>query len=319
MVSDPLASWRDGLYFLLLGLSDVDLKGSDVRLDYSRESLGPLERVVLDRFASPGELMRPARRETVEGLVAYIGETLMRTAGGRWSWGRVGSGVSGGAASGVSGDSAISRHEDGPVATADPVLGLEPVSPLSLLADVVDTRTGDRLARVFDRWADAVARHRSTHPGWQPDKQRTMADPPPSLDEELRSWLDAQREQFPAWVSDYAPGTDPETDWSFAPETLAALEAVALRTVRSAPGLGEPQFLGFRDGAAWYLGETFRRNLGGRWVQTRKPGRRNFPRVMGLGPRQTARITPVLVLEAALEGEEHLVDRFAGAAGPLRA
>ncbi|MFC4627780.1 hypothetical protein ACFO6V_06000 [Promicromonospora alba] len=293
MSADRTTAWQNRLYFVLLGLTDADLRDAGVRFDYTRDSLGDLERVVLDRFAATGELTRPGRRDLVDGLVAYVGETLMRAAGGRWTW------------------------DDGagtPLVSADPELGLEPVAPRALLDDAVGARTGDRLARVLDHWAQAVADRQARTPGWRPDKERTMADPPESLEEELRDWLDLQAGSFDAWVASFGG----DTAWDFTPGTLPAVQAVLRATVSTTTDLNEPEHLRLRDGAAWYVGETFRRNLGGAWVKTRGAGKRNFPRVEGLGPHGTSRVTPVIALEGALEEDGYLSERFRKAGESLR-
>lgn len=291
MTRDPLRSWYDRIYFLLLGLQDIDLKGSGVRLDYSRRSLVELEHELLKRFAAPQDLVRPAGGEFVAGLTAYIGESLMRAAGGQWVWGRTGS-APGGA--------------DGPVASADPVLELTPVAPIDLLIDAVTGRSGDRLTETYDRWAHAVEVHRHGNPSWQPEKQRTMADPPAEETEALRIWLEEQEAGFPAWVADFGAGSV----WDFDPASLPTVEEVLRTFVPVRAELAEPEHRRLRDGAAWYVGETFRRRLGGRWIKLRQAGNRNFPLIKGLGVRQSFQLTPVLALEGALETPGYLSARF---------
>lgn len=293
MTPDPLRSWHDRIFFLLLGLRDIDLKGSGVRLDYSRRSLVELEREVLERFAGPKDLRRPGPGKFVDGLTAYIGETLMRAAGGKWVWGQTRSALGG---------------AYGPVASADPVLALDPVAPVELLVDVVTARSGDRLTGTYDRWARAVESHRGSDRLWQPQKQRTMADDSPEDTEALRSWLEVQETGFPGWVADFGAGGV----WDFGPASLPALEEVLRRSVDGPAELSEPGHRRLRDGAAWYLGETFRRRLGGRWIKLKYPADDwNFPTMRGLGPRQTHRLTPVLALESALENPGRLSERFA--------
>ncbi|MFD6141372.1 hypothetical protein [Promicromonospora sp. NPDC060271] len=293
MSADRTTAWQHRLYFVLLGLTDVDLRDAGVRFDYTRGSLGDLEGAVLDRFASTGDLARPGRRDLVDGLVAYVGETLMRAAGGRWTW---------------------ADDADTPLVSADPELGLAPVAPRSLLEDAVGARTGDRLVRALDRWARAVADHQARTPGWRPDKERTMADPPESREDELRDWLDLQAGSFDEWVASFGG----DTTWDFTPGTLPAVQAVLRAAVSSAAGLHGPEHLRLRDGAAWYVGETFRRNLGGAWVKTGAAGTQNFPRVEGLGPHGTSRVTPVIALEGALEEDGYLSERFRKAGTSLR-
>ncbi|GAB2658210.1 hypothetical protein [Nocardia goodfellowii] len=289
MTPDPLRAWHDRIYFLLLGLGDIDLKDSGIRLDHSRRSLAELEPVLLERFATPGHLSGPMVSQFVAGMIAYIGESLMRVAGGQWVWGPTRS------------------ASDGPVASADPVLELTPVAPIDLLSDVVTDRSGNRLTETYDRWAHAVEVHRHSNPSWQPEKQRTMADPPAEDTDAVRVWLTEQEAEFPAWVTEYGAGFV----WDFDPASLAAVEDVLRRNMTVLEELAEPQHRRLRDGAAWYVGETFRRRLGGRWLKLGRAGKRNFPMLKGLGSRQTFQLTPVLALETALQTPGSLSKRFA--------
>lgn len=299
-MSDPLAEWHKSIFFVLLGLSDIDLKDSGVRLDYSRESLVALERVVLDRFAVTEAGQRFILRESLHGFEAYVGETLMRVAGGQWAWRDRGS---------------PPQHAgDGPVACADPVLGLAPVAPLDLLLAALATRSGDRLVGVYDRWAGAVEEFRARDSSWRPVKQRTMADPPERETAALREWLAEQEAGFPRWVAEYGAGEV----WDFEPASLPAVEEALRRSVASSEELNAPEHRRLRDGAAWYVGETFRRGLGGDWVKPRAAGNRNFPRIEGMGPRQASRITPVLGLEAVLDSSGYLTERYARASRSVR-
>lgn len=293
MSADRITAWQHRLYFALLGLTDIDLRDAGVQFDYTRDSLGDLELVVLDRFGSTGDLTLPGRRDLVDGLVAYVGEALMRAAGGRWTW---------------------DDDANAPLVSADPDLGLEPVAPLALLGDAVSARTGDRLVWVFDLWAQAASDRQASTPGWHPDKERTMADPPESLEDELHGWLDLQAGSFDAWVASFGG----DITWDFTPGTLPVVQEVLRATVSTTADLNEPEHLRLRDGAAWYVGETFRRNLGGAWVKTRAVGKRNFPRVEGLGPHGTSRVTPVIALEGALEEDGYLSERFRKAGESLR-
>lgn len=84
----PLTDWHNRLFLLLAFLNDRELAGAGVTLDYSRSSLVALERAVLDQFAHPAQVAWATRRTFVEGLTAYLGETLMRRVGERGRGGR---------------------------------------------------------------------------------------------------------------------------------------------------------------------------------------------------------------------------------------
>src|SRR5258708_7242929 len=93
----------------------------DMKLDFSAASLRRLEEVALERFAGADGLADEDEQGFVDGTIAYVGETLMRVAGGSWIW---------------DGDSGRA------VAGPDSNLGLAPANPRQLLATAVDRRDG---------------------------------------------------------------------------------------------------------------------------------------------------------------------------------
>ena len=54
------------------------------QLDFSAGSLDALEAWVLERYASPDELMKPEVKQVLDGVARYIGETYRKQLGGRW-------------------------------------------------------------------------------------------------------------------------------------------------------------------------------------------------------------------------------------------
>lgn len=289
----PLTDWHNRLFLLLAFLNDRELAGAGVTLDYSRSSLVALERVVLDQFAHPAQVAWATRRTFVEGLTAYLGETLMRRAGGAWAWRE--EPAAGGPRGGV------------PQVSADPALRLDLVSPLDLLREAVSVRDGERFTLTYDRWAHAVDDRMRVVPGWRPLKQPTAADPPGDPESApLTAWLTRRAAAHLDWAAAYAP----ERSWAFTPDSLSALEALVRRITPTAEELNDPANREFREGAAWYLGETARRAFAGQWnLNLRRSGERNFPYVEKLGSRG-ARLTPVIVLEAALKEPGHLAHRW---------
>jgi hypothetical protein len=54
------------------------------KLDFSPASLDALEAWVLERYASPDDLMKAEAKQVLDGVARYIGETYRKQLGGRW-------------------------------------------------------------------------------------------------------------------------------------------------------------------------------------------------------------------------------------------
>jgi hypothetical protein len=223
----------------------------ELAFDFSGDSLGAWEAYLRYLFDTPGELAAPAKRWLVEGMIAYIGETLLRIGGGGWRAAERPDWVFGGL----------------PVIEADAALALPVVSPADLALEVVRDRRDGLLAGVGGEWQRAVAAHRAAHPGWAPAKRRTPGlDPadPAAVDADagwLREWLAAREAAFPAWRERFGGGVA----WDFSAGSAEALGALVLRLAPTPDALADPRNAAFVDGATWYLGETLRRVKGGEW------------------------------------------------------
>lgn len=290
--NESLSEWHERLFFVLMLLEDLQLKGTDVTLDYSRESLASLEREVLRIFDDPSQVLRPTHRTLTEGCAAYLGETLMRAAGGAWT---------------LSTEPDINGRNAGiPLATADAALAVEPVSLVRLLCEATEVRDGERFTAAFDRWVHAVDEKKRIDPSWSPVKEHTTADRPDPESSPLVEWLTRQSGSFQDWTETYAP----DTTWDFTPASLPALEGVVRRIAPTEEELLDDAHRDFLEGAIWYLGETMRRGLGGQWNwNLRKPGRRNFPYVQNLGV-SGVRFPPYTIIEAALERPGYLAYHY---------
>ncbi|MGW4719967.1 hypothetical protein [Nocardia sp. NPDC004260] len=227
----------DAVFFL----QEVLARQERLQLDFSPGSLAGLERY-LARFETPAEFRDFEDAEwIVEGAAGYVGETLLRLAGGGWA------------------EQERPELFVVPPIHADPALGLEPVNPL----DLVDAATlgGDPLRRQYAAWAEVVAAHRAAHPGWSPGKERTpVLDPMVYTADErehLAKWLVEWERAFPAWARRYGTGVD----WDFSRASVEALGRLVLAA--------DPADDGFRDGAGWYAGEAMRRAHGGVWLYRR--------------------------------------------------
>ncbi len=139
-------TWREDVHNKLADLHDAKaLVGFP--FDYTPASLDPLARFVLQQIApdhvDPGDPL-------IDGLVAYVGETLMRIGGGRWVW---------------SGGRAVVRFDDG--------LGVPSVAPLSVLVTAAEQHSGKQLIKVYAEVAAAVAARQTVDPSWEPAKLAT--------------------------------------------------------------------------------------------------------------------------------------------------
>ncbi len=54
------------------------------QLDYSPDSLVPLEEWILSKYNRPQDLIEAEQKEMLDGLARYIGEVYRKTIGGRW-------------------------------------------------------------------------------------------------------------------------------------------------------------------------------------------------------------------------------------------
>ncbi|MEV6326082.1 hypothetical protein AB0M45_33720 [Nocardia sp. NPDC051787] len=290
---EPLSQWHEQLFFVLMLLQDLELKGAGFASDYSGDSLVALEREFLQRYTSSEQIAWPTRRTLTEGLAAYLGETLMRAAGGAWAW---------------STEQDIDGFSVGvPLITADSTLTVEPISPLRLLRDAAEVRDGQRFTAVYDRWSCAADEKKRADPTWKPVKEHTTADRPDPESIPLADWLTRRSGSFQDWADTYAP----DTTWDFTPASLASLEELVRRVAPTEEMLFDHVNRDFLGGAVWYLGETMRRGLGGRWNwNLHKRGNRKFPYVEKLGPRGVRTCTPHLVIDAALEKPGYLTYRY---------
>ncbi|MGW1743476.1 hypothetical protein ACWCPQ_32265 [Nocardia sp. NPDC001965] len=143
----------DAVFFL----QEVLARQERLQLDFSPGSLAGLERY-LARFEAPAEFRDVEDAEwIVEGAAGYVGETLLRLAGGGWA------------------EQERPELFVVPSIHADPALGLEPINPL----DLVDAATlgGDPLRRQYAAWAEAAC------PAAQVDEETLIELDDPSADE----------------------------------------------------------------------------------------------------------------------------------------
>lgn len=276
--SESLEWWLDWINVLIGMMADANLRGV-VDMDYSQASLQALENVVRERYRGRYPLGDDA---FTAGVVAYVGETLMRVGGGAWEWTTepfpdTGPGEQDSRrelakhhwhASGGDEPDAVGL----PIVRPDPATGLPALSPVHLLLDAVESPDGGLWAATYRRWREAVDFYAASHPGWTPSKQHTLADgvlpsPPPSA--ALDDWLARQAEHFPQWAARY------DGQWDYSPESIDRLTALVAKLTPTVASFYDPANADFVDGATYYLGETLRREIPCRWVDRKFPFNRN--------------------------------------------
>jgi hypothetical protein len=246
-MTEELQEWLETIDVVLDRLRDFFLP-KDFPFDYSPASLERLEELVLDEYPEVPPQPGGSGGAFVESVMAYLGEALMRTAGGHW---------------------AFRPHPANPSVKVpfvrlDEALGHDPISPLQLIIDALGKGTGTVFADTQAVLERAVVNRKAADPSWSPTKQRTHADdpapePPANF---LAGWLSERERSFPRWLHDYAG--DP-TAFDFSPGSLGALGEVARRAIPSGEAFDNPKNREFVEGATWYLGEVIRRATDAKW------------------------------------------------------
>jgi hypothetical protein len=226
--------WLNGIAGLLTALA-AQLPG--IALDYSTDSLQAVEAFVVGNpSAAEDATVRSA-------VVAYLGECLLRSGGGKWIW-----------------DENPEHLTNGfPVVVSH----TRKASPAHLFEYARVRRDGQTFARVHRAWIadaqDCLARA---------DHQALDREPTPGLDrasepmDHAEQWAENTRNRFPDWVTRYGSGRR----WDF---SAASLDALALVIIDQCPAgvylLDAPVAEDFIGGAVWYFGETLRRAKPSRW------------------------------------------------------
>ncbi|MFG2828350.1 hypothetical protein ACGFWI_12935 [Streptomyces sp. NPDC048434] len=241
-----LETWIGDLPYHLLRLEKV-LLPEGFPFDYSTESLDALEARLLEHHDSDQD---PEKRvEFVESAMAYLGEVLLGTAGGAWSWNT----------------RPVDDRPGQPVVWPDPELELSPVAPMLLISYALRVRTGTAFAEEIGRLREAVTSRQEAVPGWEPVKEHSpRVDPTAPLPEDpvLTAWLAEREKALSAWAEDAFEGA---WRWNFHPGTLDWLEAVVRRRFATVEAFDASRDEPFVQGACWYMGEVIRRNKGAVW------------------------------------------------------
>jgi hypothetical protein len=228
---DELDGWRDDLWDHYLYLREQ--MPEDAPLDFSPASLRALQELVRERFDGPELVGDPGELRLTLAVAAYVGETLLRAAGGGWGW-------------------QANGHE--PLAVPDPALGLATVNLLDLITATV--AGGERFEAVHAAWAAAARQRAAEKPGWTPAKEPTELDEAEDLDPAA----------LPAWLATRAAAFPGGAPFDFTAASLPAVEDMVRSAAPTKEQLRSAEHRELYENAAWYVGEVLRRGLGGEWV-----------------------------------------------------
>ncbi|MCV7287757.1 hypothetical protein H7J87_20745 [Mycolicibacterium wolinskyi] len=224
--------WRDSITGML---ATLDAALPTVTLDYSPASLHQLERHLIGDPAGQDPALRTA-------LAAYLGESLLRAAGGKWIW-----------------DDRRDRATNGfPVIDTGSVANI--ISPAHVLEYALAWRDGHTLPRLHRA---AIARRETL----QKRGRRLFRETTPGLDGPTEPsaaviWAHGAAQRFGDWAAQY--GAD--HTWDYSAASLHALASVLLQHCPARTHLlSGPASNDFYEGAVWYFGETLRRAKPSHW------------------------------------------------------
>lgn len=208
----------------------TDYLPGDISLDYSAESLCRIE-----EFAINSGIQDPGFNS---GVIAYVGETLLRSVGGRWLWD----------------DREHSASRGFPVVQPhlDNFRGI--ISPTHLLSFALLWRDGVTFTRVYTAQCQRVSQRKAEDPTWTAVRSLTpgLDETPDVVPDYCDLWRAEQRQEFPNWVARYGA----KHNWDFGRDSL-----LALGEIMADPGRSEAA----RQCAAWYFGETLHRARPSYW------------------------------------------------------
>ncbi|MGX7760402.1 hypothetical protein ACWQ06_17320 [Streptomyces angustmyceticus] len=213
--------------------------------DYSARELPQLEGQLLD-FCR-GDDGSDSNAMVIESAAAYLGETLLAEAGGRWDWDE------------CAGTGGL------PVVCPDPALGLEPVVPLLVVAQALKDRTGKDFATAARLLRKAVRDRQREHPEWWPKRV-----PTPWVDygclftagDTAHRWQSARMLDYLDWWAEEAGGRQ---RWNFTPASLDRLESLLRENFPTVEDYHAASDEPFWVMAAWYVGKCVVEGKGAQW------------------------------------------------------
>lgn len=219
----------------------------NIPLDYSTASLQAVESFAVDNPEAQDAIVHSA-------VVAYLGECLLRTGGGKWIW---------------------DEHPEHLTNGFPIVQGTtRTASPAHLIDYARARRDGQTFTRIHRAWiADAAERRE------RGDEHALRREPTPGLDPVPEPnvavrWARVRQARFPDWAARYGAGQQ----WDFSAESLDALANVILQHCPAGTYLLDaPVTADFIDGVVWYFGETLHRAKPSHWSYSgdlaARPGR----------------------------------------------
>ncbi|MFI0468710.1 hypothetical protein ACH347_31910 [Saccharopolyspora sp. 5N102] len=271
---DELSQWIDDVQPLVMRLDTCHVDQEfEFQPDMSADSLLVLEEALVNSYRPEGG---PDAADFLRGAMAYLGESLMMIAGGRWGW----------------------AADERPVVLPDPELHLEPVDPLNLIVETLESPVFGVFTGSADMLRHAVLERQAEHPGWKPVKEPIPGLDPWGPEDQhpwLAGWLATRTAQFDAWVAD--TGVD-KAAWDFSPASLDVLGRLVTERYPGGEAFERDEDAPFAQGAIWYAGEVGIRNRSGAW-RYREPAE-------GLPPEEAERniylLRPHVVQPAVREG-----------------
>ncbi|MEK2475567.1 hypothetical protein [Streptomyces noursei] len=203
--------------------------------EYTAGSLPELEEALLD-FCSHDDGKDDGNALYVEAVAAYLGETLLEEAGGRWDW------------------DATAGTDGLPVVRPDPALALPPVVPLLVVGQALREKSGQVLATAVRLLRAAVRDRQREHPEWWPRRVRTPWVHTGSIISSCRAaerWRNQRMVDYLHWWAEEAGGRE---HWLFAPASLDALQALLRKHFRTVEDYDRVADERFWIMAAWYVG-----------------------------------------------------------------
>lgn len=221
----------------------------EFRKDFSPASLPWVEAFALTRFPSPAAVAAAENQPFSEGLIRYLGETLLRTVGGTWDIdpeGGVGHGMP-------------FIRPDTPAGEA----AGEPISLVSLLMTAVQERRGDTFVTAL---ANALAEFGEQG---MPNRTSTGIDlsaggeRPSQLEQDhLDAFLGGVEPVIAAWIHEQGGGMEA---WAYGRPALERLTADLRERYSDAEAMAGQDEQSYLAGAVRYAGEVIRRAGLGTW------------------------------------------------------
>lgn len=219
---------------------------------FTRESLVELEDYMLKRWPDRESFQNEGDSDWIDGAVRYVGEAILRIAGGGWHLDNT--------------PDVAFRGQ--PVVRPDTLHGF-PISPYNQLGLLLKRRTGQELGKLYDGQLREVQRRRDVEaPDWAPKRLPipgyTAPEDDPGDTPERDAWA-AQVDDRIAALRAHAGADGTHLDLS--PESLTVLEQLAQADLTAA-GIDARSAQGAEVVAQYasYLGAVLLQQAPGRWI-----------------------------------------------------